>query len=120
MSKLIDIFVINDSLRLIDGSSPTLYIPPEGIMWNTKKLPKDLIAEAIEDNAAFSIKKIRKGKYSEIFIAMGKEYAKALPDLSKFGATVIFPSSGGLGPKAVALKDWFLGIQEESGSSKNV
>jgi hypothetical protein len=39
---------------------------------------------------------------------MGKEYAKALPDLAKFGVKVVFPTSGGPGPKAQALRRWIL------------
>jgi len=37
---------------------------------------------------------------------MGKQYAEALPDLTKFGVKVVFPTSGGPGPKAQALKQW--------------
>jgi hypothetical protein len=40
---------------------------------------------------------------------MGKQYAKALPDLSKFEVKVIFSTSRDLGPKAQALKQWLMG-----------
>jgi hypothetical protein len=40
---------------------------------------------------------------------MGKEYARALPDLAWFGVKVVFPTSGGPGPKARALKLLILG-----------
>jgi hypothetical protein len=39
---------------------------------------------------------------------MGKDYALALPDLSYYCNKVIFPTSGGAGPKAQALKNWFI------------
>jgi len=38
---------------------------------------------------------------------MGKEYAAALPDLSQYGVNIVFPASGGPGPKAQALKERF-------------
>lgn len=39
---------------------------------------------------------------------MGKEYAVALPIFAEFEIKVIFPASGGPGPKAQALRDWLL------------
>lgn len=42
-------------------------------------------------------------------MAMGKRYAETLPDLTKFDVKVVFPLSGGPGPKAQALKNWISG-----------
>jgi hypothetical protein len=39
---------------------------------------------------------------------MGKEYAKALPDLARFGVKTVFPTSRGPGPKAQVLRQWIL------------
>lgn len=36
---------------------------------------------------------------------MGKQFAKALPDLTQYNVKFIFPR-GGPGPKAQALKQW--------------
>jgi hypothetical protein len=59
-------------------------------------------------NEAFLNRKLLGGKYLEVFFAMGKKYAEALPDLSKFNVKVVFPTSGGPGPKAKALKEWLV------------
>lgn len=50
-------------------------------------------------------------KYSEVFIAMGKKYAMALPELSKYNVNVVFPTCGGPGPKAKALKEWLCKVK---------
>jgi len=53
-------------------------------------------------------KKLKNRWYSEVYLAIGKQYAVALPDLTKYGVKVVFPTSGGPGPKAQALKQWIL------------
>ncbi len=57
-------------------------------------------------NESFLKRKLRGNKYQEVFLAMGKRYAEALLDLSKFNVNVIFPTCGGSGPKEKALKEW--------------
>lgn len=110
ISKLVDIVVMNDKLTLVDGSAPTPNDAPEGTSWGGKKILKNCIANAKEDNSIYLEKKLKKTKYEEIFIAMGKDYAVGLPDLKLYGATVIFPTTGGIGPKAVALIEWLTSV----------
>ena len=42
---------------------------------------------------------------------MGKKYAMALPELSKYNVNVVFPTCGGPGPKAKALKEWLCKVK---------
>ena len=110
ISKSVDIVVMTDKLTLIDGSAPMPNDAPEGATWGGKKIPKENIKNAKKDNYIYLEKKFRGAKYNEVFIAMGRDYATAIPDLTQYGVTVIFPTSGGIGPKAVALNEWFTSI----------
>lgn len=87
------------------------YNPPKGKNWHTPSVSEDVIKKARERNKIALSKKLMGGRYLEIFIAMGKRYAEALPDLSQFDVKVIFPASGGPGPKAQALKKWLSKVQ---------
>jgi hypothetical protein len=105
--KGVDVVVMTDDLTLLDGSAPMSYDEPEGTSWGDKTIMKKTVESAKVINEDYLGKKLKGKKYREIFIAMGKEYAAALPDLSQYGVTVVFPASGGPGPKACALKEWF-------------
>ena len=103
----VDVLVMRDDLVLVDSRAPLPYSPPEGEKWGSRSLSEDIIKKAGERNIVVFSEKLMKGRYLEIFVAMGKRYAKALPDLSQFDVKVIFPvGGGGQGPKARALKEW--------------
>lgn len=102
----VDTVVMTDNLLVVDGSYPMPYCEPEGNSWDGKRILKNIVGKARSDNERYLEKKLKGGKYSEVFISMGKDYAAALPDLSNCGIRVVFPASGGPGPKAQALKQW--------------
>lgn len=109
----IDILIMRDDFTLIDAFAPLGYVKPEGNDWYYRKaLPKAKIFLAKAKNEVFLKEKLSSGKYSEIFICMGIKYAKALPTMNE-SIKVIFPTEGGLGPKAHALKKWL--CQEMTG-----
>jgi len=105
----VDVVVMIDDLTLVDGNAPLAYREPEGSEWGKRRLSSEALERAKLANEKFLEEKLKNGRYSEVFLAMGKQYAKALPDLAKFGVKVIFPTSGGPGPKAQALKRWLTG-----------
>lgn len=105
----VDVAVMTDDLVLVDGSTPLPYDEPEGKQWGGKTILKSVLEEARAKNESYLERKLRNKKYSEIFISMGKDYAAALPNLSKYDIKVVFPASGGPGPKAQALKQWLSG-----------
>jgi len=107
----VDIVIMIDDLTLVDGNSYLPYIPPEGERWGKQTFSKEMYKEARAKNEAFLSKKLSRGRYAEIYIAMGKKYAKALPDLSHL--KVVFPTHGGFGPKAKALKEWISGERDD-------
>jgi hypothetical protein len=102
----LDIAVMTDNFTLVNASTSLGYTEPEGTQWGNKTISNEILENAKSINEVFLEKKFKKGKYQEVFISMGKEYAKALPDLSRHNVKVIFPSTGGPGPKAQALKNW--------------
>jgi hypothetical protein len=95
-----------DDLTLVDGGTPLAYREPVGSRWGKQRLPKEVPERARAFNEKFLEEKLGNGRYSEVYLAMGKQYAEALPDLAKFGVRVVFPTSGGPGPKAQALRRW--------------
>ena len=107
----VDVVVMIDDLTLVDGNSYLPYIPPEGERWGKQCFSQEVYEEAKTKNEAFLSKKLSSGNYSEIYIAMGKKYAEALPNLSHH--KVVFPTYGGLGPKAKALKEWISGENDD-------
>ena len=111
--KDVDVVVMRDDLTLVDGDAPMPYIPPIGDVWGRRSFSKEELEKAKEKNEDFLDKKIKRKEYSEVFIAMGKKYAKALPDLSRYDVRVIFPTHGGPGPKARSLKEWLTGEKIE-------
>jgi len=102
----LNVIVMKDDLTLVDGEAPLAYSPPKGDKWSVQALPKKVVHESKKRNQGYLDLKVRASRYTEVFIAMGKKYAEALPDFSKYNMKVIFPTSGGLGPKAKALKEW--------------
>jgi len=102
----LDVIVMKDNLTLVDGEAPLAYSPPKGGKWSMQSLQKKAVDESRKRNQDYLDQKMRAGRYAEVFIAMGKKYAEALPDFSKYNVKVIFPASGGPGPKAKALKEW--------------
>jgi hypothetical protein len=113
-NKDVDIVVMKDDLTLINGGSPLAYTPPKGKNWEKRTFSEEKIKNARMKNEAFLDKRIKPCRYSELFIAMGKSYAQALPGLSKYDFKVIFPKSGGIGPKAGALKMWLVRSEIQS------
>jgi len=110
MPKDVDIMVMTNDLILIDADTPLPYKPPKGKTWGQMKIPREQIEKARKKNKEILDKKLKKG-YSEIFLAMGKQYAEALPNLTRYDIKIIFPATGGPGPKAKALKQWLLSIK---------
>lgn len=104
----VDVVVMVDDLTLVDGDAPLAYREPEGSEWGKQKFSREVLEKAKERNEEFLSKKLRNGRYFEVYLAMGKQYAEALPDLAKYGVKVVFPTSGGPGPKAQALKEWIM------------
>lgn len=105
--KDVDVLVMRDDMVLVDSKTALPYSPPEGEKWGARSFSEKVIKEARERNKAVLSKKLMGGRYLDIFVAMGKRYAEALPDLSQFDVEVIFPvRGGGIGPKARALKEW--------------
>lgn len=104
--KKIDIVVMLDDLTLVNSSTRISYIPPEGKVWKSQRFAKQLIDSSKAKNKTFIGKKIQKNQYSEIFLAMGKSYSEALPEISAFGVPVSSSSGRGIGPKAAALATW--------------
>ena len=102
----VDVVVMGDDLVLVDGGAPLPYKAPAGDVWGGLSFSKEELEEARKRNEKFLRRKLRGGRYSEVFIAMGKKHAEALPDLSQYNVKVIFPATGGPGPKAKALKEW--------------
>lgn len=102
----VDVVVMVDDLILVDSTTPLPYSEPEGKEWGGQTFSNEVVEKARAKNSDFLDKKLKDRKYSEVFISMGKQYAEALPDLSRFDVKVIFPSTGGPGPKAQALKEW--------------
>ena len=107
-SKNTDLLVMKDDLTLIDGDALLTYAPPAGRMWSTVSFLTKRIEESREFNQSYLEKKVKGNKYCEVFVAMGKNFAAALPDLSKYDLEVIFPTTGGIGPKATALMEWLV------------
>jgi len=108
----VDVLVMKDDLTLVDAKTPLPYTPPEGEKWGRQPISEESVERARKRNATILSKKLKDGGYSEVFIAMGKKYAEALPDyLSQYNVKVVFPTSGGPGPKALALKNWMSGGQ---------
>ena len=71
------------------------YDEPEGTSWGDKTIMKKTVESAKVINEDYLGKKLKGKKYHEVFIAMGKEYAAALPDLSQYGVNIVFPAGGG-------------------------
>lgn len=104
--KDVDVVVMKNDLTLVDGSAPLPYTEPEGMNWGAKTIPKKIVENAKKINESYLKNKLKRKKYSEVFISMGKAYATALPDIATNNIKVVFPTSGGPGPKAQALKEW--------------
>jgi len=108
-AKDVDVLVMTDDLTLVDATTPLAYREPVGAKWGGRRPPEEALERARAINEKVLEEKLKSTQYSEVFLAMGKEYAKALPNLARFRVKVIFPTSGGPGPKAQALKLWILG-----------
>ena len=89
-----------------------------GETWTKNKLAEEMVEKARFENGIFLAKKLGTEKYSEIFLSMGKEYAGALPLPSDYGGKVVFPTTGGPGPKARALKQWLQSISKKCAKGK--
>lgn len=102
----VDVVVMVDDLSLVYGDAPLPYRKPEGSEWGRQKFSREVLEKAKMKNEEFLGKKLKNGRYSEVYLAMGKQYAEAMPDLAKCNIEIVFPTSGRLGPKARALKEW--------------
>jgi hypothetical protein len=107
-AKDVDVLVMTDDLTLVDATTPLAYREPVGTKWGGQRPPKEALERAKAVNERILEEKLKSGQYSEVFLAMGKEYAKALPDLARFGVKTVFPTSRGPGPKAQVLRQWIL------------
>jgi len=98
----VDILIMKDDLTLVGDKTILAYDPPKGNKWSTQSLPKTVLDEGRKQNQGILDQKVRSGRYGEVFIAMGKKYAEALPDFSKYNIKVVFPTSGGF-PRPLLL-----------------
>jgi len=105
-AKDVDVLIMKYDLTLIDGSELLPFVEPEGTSWGDNNVPSEIIENAKRANLCFLKEKLRKKRYSEVFISMGKKYAAVLPDMSS-ETKVVFPANVGPGLKAKALKEWF-------------
>jgi hypothetical protein len=105
-AKDVDVLVMTDDLMLVDTTTPLTYREPVGTKWGGQRPSEEALERSKAVNERILEEKLKSGQYSEVFLAMGKEYAKALPDLARFGVKTVFPTGGGPGPKAQALKLW--------------
>lgn len=101
----VDIMILNDDLVLIKADELLPYSPPRGQEWKQRKFLKKIDTNKVRKRNEEILTRVIQN-YSEVFLAMGKQFAKALPDLSKYGVKVVFPTSGGIGPKARELVNW--------------
>jgi hypothetical protein len=105
--KDLDVSVMLDDLTLVDSATFVPFTKPEGANWRKRTVKREVVEKAVAKNRDYLTNKLEKNKkYSEVFVSMGKKYAAALPDLAKYGTTILFPTGKGLGPKAAALKQW--------------
>jgi hypothetical protein len=102
----VDVLVMKDNLTLVNAKTRLSYAPPKGQKWTGQSISEEDAEKARVSNEIVLSKKIKKGGYSEVFVAMGKKYAEALPDLLQYNVKVVFPTRGGIGPKAQVLKEW--------------
>ena len=105
--KDVDVLIMKDDLTLVAGSESLPFVKPEGTSWGVNSIPSEVVENAKKTNLCFLKEKLRKNRYSEVFISMGKKYAAALPDMSSDSTKVLFPANVGPGLKAQALKEWF-------------
>jgi len=113
--KDVDVVVMVDDLTLVDSDTPLPHREPVGSEWgaHTHRFSKMALEKAKEQNVAFLRRKFKNGKDAEVYLVMGKAYAEALPDLAQFNIKVVFPTYGGPGPKAQALKKWITETSKE-------
>ena len=104
-AKDLQILVMTDDLILVKGSTLLPYVAPKGTHWS-EQIETSNVETAVQKNRIFLERILTKTQFREIFIAMGQKYAFALPEMTQYGAKVVFPSTGGLGPKALALQRW--------------
>ena len=102
----VDVLIMKDDLTLVDEETLLPYNPPEGESWGKHSVPEEAVEKARKSNESVLSEKLKSGRYSEVFLAMGKKYAEAFPDISRLKVKVVFPATGGPGPKAQALKEW--------------
>lgn len=105
-AKDVDVLIMEDDLTLVDEKTPLPYNPPDGESWGKQSILKETVERARKSNESVLSEKLKSGRYSEVFLAMGKKYAEAFPDISRLKVKVVFPATGGPGPKARALKEW--------------
>ena len=79
-AKDVDVLVMKDDLALVDAKTPLPYNPPEGESWGRQLISEESIEKARKGNETVLDERLKAGKYSEVFVAMGKKYAEALPD----------------------------------------
>jgi len=99
----VDVVVMADDLTLVDGNSFLPYMPPKGEKWGKQAFSREAYEKARTKNKAILGRELGNGKYGEIYIAMGKKHAKALPDLSHHDVKVVFPTRGLIGEGAGVL-----------------
>lgn len=102
----VDVLVMRDDLILVNANTPLPYTPHKGENWRVQTIDNEIVEKARKRNDKTLKKKLTKHQYSEVFVAMGKRHAKSLPDLSQYNIKIVFPTSGGAGIKARALKNW--------------
>ncbi|MCS7096760.1 MAG: hypothetical protein RMK50_06860, partial [Nitrososphaerota archaeon] len=88
--KDVDVVVMVDDLTLVDGDEPLAYREPVGGEWGKQKFSREVLEGARVFNERFLDRKLRNGRYGEVYLAMGRQYAMALPDLAKLGVKVVF------------------------------
>jgi len=102
------IFVLTENLELFAAEDRIPFSPPQGGMWDQSRkilYKSDYITKKRIENSKIIWKVIEENNIKEIFVAVGVNFRRALPDFSKYNARVISPK-GGLGPTAKSLKHW--------------
>jgi hypothetical protein len=102
------ILIQTEDLKLIKSSDKIPYLKPKGEIWsqsNKINYSEKHVKQMIKENSNLINNTIKDNNICEIFVAVGANFRKALPDLNYFNGDIIYPS-GGLGPTAKLLKEW--------------
>ena len=104
------ILILTEDLRLIEANTKIPYRVPKEGDWDQdiiKNYDKNYIEQMKRKNSLFLKEILNHEKIDEIFLALGSQFRKTLPDLNSYKCKIILPR-GGIGPTAQFLKKWLL------------